>query len=119
MARFGTVNYLQQINNDTFTDKAINFFAADGTTPLDLTDATPKVVIRKGGYNGRIVETCTVSNGLTWTSQVLGQLVFGGFDLDWGSTGDFYYDLQLTYATSGITRTYIRGKIQILEDSTE
>lgn len=119
MARVAQVNFTEQVHNDTFDTHQFNFLDSDGVTPLDLTDATPRVEVRKGSYNGKLVETSTVGSGLTWVDQSQGQLQWGGFDLDWPSAGDYYYDIQLTYATSGRIRTYVRGKITLIDDATE
>lgn len=118
MSRVATVNFSEQVHNDTFITKRFNFFQSDGTTPLDLSDATPRLQIRQDGYNGRLVKTCTVGDGLTWILQSSGQLDWGGFVMSWPKAGDYYYDLQMTYATSGIIRTYIRGKINVIDDAT-
>ena len=120
MSRVATVNFTQYVDNDTFPTKSVNFFAADGTTPLDLTDATPKIQVRKDSYNGRLYETATVGDGITWTDQSLGQFTFGAWDTStWGGAGDYYYDIQMTFTSDSSVRTYIRGKITIIDDATE
>jgi len=119
MYRVGTVDFTEQVDGDTFLTKEINFFASDGTTPLDLSDATPKVQIRRGSYNGKLMKTAVIGDGLTWADQSQGELQFGNLaTVGWDGAGDYYYDLQLTYATSGIVRTYLRGKIVLIDDST-
>ena len=118
MSRVATVNFADEVHGDTFGTKAFNFFESDGETPMDLSDATAKVQIRRGSYNGKLVETATSGDGITWVDQSQGQLTLGGFIIDWGASGDYYYDLQLTYATSGIVRTYVRGKIEVLKEAT-
>jgi len=116
--RVETVNFLEEYDGDTFGTKRFNFFAADGTTPLDLTDATAKVQIRKEAWNGRLVQTAISGDGITWVDQSLGQFTLGGFVVDWGGPGEYFYDIQMTYATSVITRTYIRGKIIVKDQVT-
>lgn len=118
MARVATVNFLEQVDKDTFTAKEFRFFQADGTTPLDLSDVTPKIQIRKSDWNGRLVKTATVGDGITWVNQSEGKFQLGGFESDWGGAGDYYYDVQFTYTTSGIVRTYVRGKIVVIDDAT-
>lgn len=119
MSRIATVNFTQYLDNDTFTTKSLNFFAADGTTPLDLSDATIKIQVRKDSPNGRLYQTATSGDGITWVNQAEGTLQFGNWDTSvWGGAGDYYYDIQLTYATSGIVRTYIKGKILMIDDVT-
>lgn len=117
-SRVGTVNFPKQVHNDTFTSSQFNFFESDGETGLDLSDVTPKVQIRMGSYNGKLVKTCTIGDGLSWVDQNNGQLQMGGFVMSWPKAGDYYYDIQFTYATSGIIRTYIRGKIEVIDDAT-
>ena len=116
--KVATVNFEKEIDGDTFRTKRFNFFAADGTTELDLTDATAKVQIRKGGYNGKLVQTAVSGDGLTWVDQSLGQFTIGGFVVSWGGADTYYYDVQMTYATSGIIRTYVRGEIEVIKQVT-
>ena len=118
MARVAQVNFEQEIDGDTFGTKRFNFFSTDGVTELDLSDATAKVQIRKGGYAGKLVQTATSGDGLTWIDQSLGQFTLGGFVVDWGGADTYYYDVQMTYATSSIIRTYVRGEIEVIKQST-
>lgn len=119
MSRIGTVDFNEQVDGDTFTTKEVNFFAADGVTPLDLSDVTPKLQVRRGSANGKLLRTATVGDGITWVAQSTGELTFGGFDTSsWGGDGEYFYDLQFTYATSGIVRTYLKGRIIIIDDVT-
>src|SRR5210317_700587 len=117
--RVATVNFTEWVDGDTFTARRFNFFQSDGTTALDLSDAVPRVQIRKGSYTGKLMKTATIGDGLTWVSQANGQLELGGFRLSWDGAGDYYYDVQMTYATSGIVRTYVRGKISLIAQSTQ
>lgn len=118
MARVATVNFYEQVDGDTFINKEFRFFDADGTTPLDLTDVTPRMQIRKDSAQGRLYRTLTVGDGITWVNQATGKFQIGGFDIDWGGAGDYYYDIQFNYATSGYTRTYIKGVIGVIDDTT-
>ena len=117
MSRFATVDFTNQIDGDTFLTKQLNFFESDGT-PLDLSDATPRMQIRKGSEQGKLVKTATVGDGITWTSQGQGRLTFGNFPINWDGAGDYYYDIQFTYATTGIIRTYVRGIIKVIDEVT-
>ena len=116
--RVATVNFNEQVDGDTFTVKAFNFFAADGTTPLDLSDVTPRIQIRKKSPQGKLVKTATVGDGITWVDQSQGQFQFGGFAIDWGGADEYHYDIQFTYTTSGIVRTYVKGIIYVIDDVT-
>lgn len=118
MARVAEVNFTDHRLNDTFTTRSVNFFASDGTTPLDLSDATPRIQVRRDGPKGKLMDTLTVGDGITWVDQSLGQMQFGGFVLNYSKPGNYYYDIQLTYATSGIIRTYVEGYIEVLNDTT-
>lgn len=118
MARVATVNLTDRVHNDTFDTKRINFFQSDGTTPLDLSNTTPKIDIRLGSYNGKLAKSCTIGDGLSWNDQANGQLDWGGFDMDWSKAGDYYYDIQITYTATSRVRTYVRGKITLIDDAT-
>lgn len=117
--KYAEINFTGQINGDTLMPKRFKFFEADGTTPLSLTGVTPKIQVRRGNWRGQIVQTATVGNGITWANQAGGQFDFGGFVVSWGGAGDYFYDIQFSYASTGYVRTYIRGKINVIEDVTE
>ena len=106
------------VDNDTFRPKTVEFYSNDTKAPIDLTDATPRIQIRKGSYDGKLIRTCVVGDGITWVSQSDGQFTFGGFVASWEGPGDYYYDIQLTYATSGYIWTPVQGKITVIADAT-
>ena len=118
MSRVATVNIKEQVNGDTFLVKEFRFWTVALVTPLDLSDATVKIQIRKDNENGRLHKTAVSGDGITWLNQSEGTFQFGGFDINWSGAGDYYYDIQMTYATSGITRTYVKGVITVIEDTT-
>lgn len=114
-----TYNIPDQYNGDSFDQLTINFFttSADVGNEIDLTNATPKMQIRRNSERGELVKTLTIGDGLEWIDQTDGEIRTSEFIIDWGS-GLFYYDFQLTY-TGGAVKTYIRGKIQVIEDVTD
>ena len=118
MSRVGTVNFSEEVHNDTMVLKEWRFFESDGTTPLDLSDVTPKIQIRMCTPNGRLVRTCVIGDGIEWVSQPNGTFQWGGFVMNWPEAGYYHYDLQFTYNTSGIIRTYIKGVIRLMDDVT-
>ena len=106
------------VDNDTFKVKTVEFYDQDTKAPIDLSDATVRMQVRKGGYDGKLMQTLIVGDGIEWVSQSDGQFTIFGFVVDWEGPGDYYYDIQLTYATSGIIWTPIRGKITVVADAT-
>ncbi len=111
MDTFVQVNLNKQIDGDTIEYTLFRFFdAADSA--LDLSMVTPKLMIRKGGYRGKLVRTCVIGDGLTWDSQSSGRLALSNISIDWGGHGTYYYDLQFTYDDLTI-RTFVRGEIPI------
>ena len=118
MSRLATVNFQEQVNGDTLLTKEFRFWTSALVTAMDLSDATVKIQIRKDNENGRLYKTATSGDGVTWVNQAEGKFQFGGFDIDWGGAGKYYYDIQMTYGTSGIVRTYVKGIITVLEDVT-
>lgn len=118
MSRVGTVNFSEQVDGDTFLVKEFRFWQELDVTPLDLTDVTVRAQIRKGSYLGKLVKTATVGDGITWINQSEGKFQLGGFNIDWGGAGDYYYDVEFLYNTSSITRTYVRGKIEVIKQAT-
>ena len=115
--RYVQKNFSNQFDGDTFLEKEVNFFEADGT-PLDMSDVTPRMQIRKGSENGKLVKTAVIGDGLRWENQGKGQLRFGNFPINWGGSENYHYDIQFTYATSGIVRTYVKGIIKVIDDVT-
>ena len=92
------------------------FFEDDGVTPLDLSDVTPKIQIRKGGWNGKLYKTATIGDGISWVDQSQGQLDFGGFLASWDGAGEYYYDIQFTTGTT--VKTWIGGYWVVQQDVT-
>ena len=78
MARVAQVNFEQEIDGDTFGTKRFNFFSSDGVTELDLSDATAKVQIRKGGYAGKLR-----ANGYFWRWFNMDRPIFRAIHFRW------------------------------------
>ena len=116
--KYAEINFTSQIDGDTFTPKRFKFFEADGTTALNLSEVTPKIQVRKGNWRGKLVHTAVVGDGIEWVDQSGGQFDFGGFIMNWGGAGDYFFDIQFTYTTTGFVKTYIRGRINIIDDVT-
>lgn len=116
--KYAEINFTDQIDGDTLIPKSFRFFHSDGQTPLDLSDVTPTIQIRRSNWKGKVVKSCVIGDGIDWVNRSLGQLNFGGFLVDWGGAGDYFYDIQFNYESSGYVKTYIRGKINVIDDVT-
>lgn len=116
MKTYVEVDLNKQIDGDTIEYTLFRFFDVSDVA-LDLSLVTPKLMIRKGGYRGKLVRTCVIGDGLTWVDQSAGQLALSGISIDWSGHGDYYYDLQFTYDDLTV-RTFVRGIIPIQKQVT-
>lgn len=120
-ALVGTFNFSNQVDGDTLELTNINFFDS-GNVALDMsTVSSVDMKIRKGSAKGKLVQTMAIGSGLKWIDQTLGQLRISDTDdliqISWGGADDFYYDIQFTYSTA-IVRTYLKGIIPVIKDTT-
>lgn len=116
MKTYVEVNLNDQVYGDTIEYTEFRFFDASDNA-LDLSDVTPKLMFRKGDYNGKLVRTCVIGDGLSWVDQSSGQLALTGVSMTWSGFGDYYYDLQFTYDDATI-RTFIRGRVRLVKEVT-
>lgn len=108
-------NLPAHLSGDTYNAIQFQLVLDDGSdTPIDISDATFKVSIRKDP---------TKSAVLSWTSPsdiVIVDAALGKFKLDFGVVTvtdeyDYYYDIQMT-DSDGVVKTYISGKWDIKLD---
>ena len=121
-ALVGDFNWSTQVDGDTLELTDINFYDSDNL-PIDMsTVSSVDMKVRKGSEKGKLVDTLAIGTGIKWVSQATGKLRISDTDDlvqigDWTGAGDYYYDIQFTYST-GIIRTYLKGKIPVIKDST-
>ena len=113
-----TYNLPNQYKGDTFEIITFKFYDDESSAgnEKDLTDYSPKMVIRKTSKSGTITKTLTIGSGLTWDNQSSGILKVDSFICDFDA-GNYFYDLQLTNDTDATdVKTYLRGNFQVIED---
>jgi len=113
-----TYNLPNQYKGDTFEIITFKFYDDESSAgnEKDLTDYSPKMVIRKTSKSGAITRTLTIGSGLTWDGQSSGILKVDAFICDFDA-GNYFYDLQLTNDTDATdVKTYLRGTFQVIED---
>ena len=79
-----TYNIPTQYNGDTFEQVTFNFYttSAEAGNEIDLTNATPKMDIRRDNVRGKVVKQLTIGDGLEWVNQADGQLRTTAFLID-------------------------------------
>lgn len=117
----GNFNWSPQVDGDTLELTDVNFFD-NLDAVVDMTTVTNvDMKIRKGSEKGKLVDTLAIGTGIKWIDQAQGQIRIGDTDdliqINWSGAADYYYDIQFTYST-GIIRTYLKGKIPVIKDST-
>ena len=113
-----TYNLPNQYKGDNFEIITYKFYDNERTSrnEKDLTENSPKMVIRESSKTGTIARTLTIGSGLTWTNQAEGILAVDSFICDFNA-GNYFYDLQLTNDNDATdVKTYLRGVFQVIED---
>ena len=95
--------------NDTRPNLPVQFFQADGTTPLDLTTATSvSIVIRQKGQ-----QAVKLKRAITITDAAGGE---GEFDWQTGDTdtvGDFEYEFEILWNNGDIQTVPAFGYLEL------
>jgi hypothetical protein len=104
----------QHIKSDTF--EAVNFEINVDTIPVDLTDTTIRMQLRKeyGGVVGLSL-TSVASAGITITDAVNGLFCINQQIINIPAF-NYIYDIEFDF--DGIVKTYISGNFLILNDVT-
>lgn len=118
----GGFNWSAQVDGDTLELTDINFLD-NLDVAIDMTTVSSvDMKVRKGSEKGKLIATLSIGAGIKWIDQSQGQIRISDTDDliqigDWAGAGDYYYDIQFTYST-GIVRTYLKGKIPVIKDTT-
>ena len=113
-----TYNLPNQYKGDTFEIITFKFYDDESSSgnEKDLSNYSPKMVVRQTSKTGTITKTLTIGSGLTWTSQAGGVVKVDSFICDFDA-GNYFYDLQLTNDNDTTdVKTYLRGNFQVIED---
>ena len=104
----------QHIKSDTF--EAVNFEINVDTIPVDLTDTTIRMQLRKeyGGVVGLSL-TSVANAGITITDAVNGLFIINQQIINIPAF-NYIYDIEFDF--DGIVKTYISGNFLILNDVT-
>ena len=114
MATFDIYNIRDQYKGDTFNGVQFTISNQDGA--IDLTSATIRTQFRRKTETGQVVKTITESDGITVTDAANGIIQFDAFDINW--IADIYhYDIEITFV-SGVIRTYVKGTLLLIQDTT-
>jgi len=111
----GVYNYESQYRGDSLDEIEFAIINDDTGLPIPLTGATLKCQFRKP-FNGSTVLEITDGSGITVTSAVNGMFVIDTFLIGWDA-GLYVYDVEVTFG-DGTVRTYVRGTLNLISDST-
>ena len=109
-------NFKIQYAGDTF--KGLRFTCSrlsnEIEAPIDLNDVEIKMQIRTNNSGG-IVKDFSVGNGITIVDATNGIFILEKFKNP--REGNYVYDIQFVY-NSGDVQTYVKGKINVVNDVT-
>ena len=115
MCKPGIYNFKDHTKGDTF--KAINFTLDEDGTPVDLTGASIRMMVKLNATDTNFaLEVSTSSGGMLITDAANGAFTFEEqiIDID---AAKYVYDIEIT-DTNGNVNTYIKGSWHILQDVT-
>lgn len=106
-----------RVKNDTSAKVEFTYFEADGVTPIDITGWAFRIQFRYASKIGTVVLDVTDGAGITIVDATNGRFNLDAFLLDW-EVGCYRYDIQATKADTVTIRTYVQGKMEVLQDTT-
>lgn len=101
---------------DTFDGVQFTILNSSDNSPIDITNSAMKIQFRKSSIIGDIVKEITNISGITFVDAINGVFKMDGFLINWDE-GIYYYDVQITFVDETV-RTYIKGTISIIQDTT-
>jgi hypothetical protein len=116
MATIQTSNLRDRIKGDTFSSVNFTFLDSLGD-PIDLTDATIRIMFRYRCNTGAVVKTMSIGSGLTVASPTSGVVTLNAFTPITFEVDTYYYDVEITF-DDGTIKTYVKGTFKVLQDIT-
>ena len=114
MATFDIYNIRDQYKGDTF--QGVQFTISNQDGAIDLTGVDIRTKFRRKTETGQVVKTITDGDGITLTDAANGIITFDAFDINW--IADIYhYDIEITF-TNDVIRTYVKGTLLLIQDTT-
>lgn len=108
-------NFPSQYRGDTFDAVAFTFKDKDTGLPIDLSGTDIKCQFRSP-FNAKIIKEIDLDDGILMISEVGGTIAIDEFLITWDD-GVYNYDIQIIYP-SGTTKTYVKGTVTVLGDTT-
>lgn len=98
------------IVGDTFGKIKFKLFLVDPVEPIIIKDASIKIRFTYNNRYGKLVKTLTVGNGITITDYINGEFEIDEINSFLSSFGNYYYNVEITYATGQIV-TVLEGAL--------
>jgi len=112
----GCYDWPDQYAGDTVEETAF-VFKSDGS-PMPLTGATIRMMVRKNGNTAPVISKTSVGeDGIRFTDAANGTFVIGGF-VNPDVSGVFMHDIEVTFS-DGRVRTFLAGQYQIFPQVTK
>lgn len=86
-------------------------------SPVDLTGASIRAKFRKQTKTGEVGLSLSIGSGITVDDATGGKFSFDQINSLSLAVGYWYYDVEITFS-DGLIKTYIIGKIKIIQDAT-
>ena len=98
------------------TFKGLRFIITYNTVRLDLTGATIRCQFRRKSPIGDLTKELNIGTGITVTDAVNGVFRFDEMKINWDAD-IYYYDIEIALS-NGNNDTYVKGTINVIQDST-
>lgn len=116
MSKPGVYNIADHYKGDTFDGVQFTIINSTDSLPINITGCLIKIQFKKNSNNGSIIKEITEISGITIIDAINGVFKINPFLIDWDE-GRYLYDVQITFPDLSV-RTYIKGTILIIQDTT-
>lgn len=111
----GTYNISDHLKGDWFDGVQFTLINATTSTPIDLTDATIRMMLKTDKLY-KSVKLFETGDGITITDAVNGIFQVDPQTVDYAANS-YIFDIEITFLT-GVVKTYITGTWDIIQDIT-
>ena len=117
MTSIGTYIIEDHYKGDTFDGVQFTLKNITDNIPINLTGCAIKIQFRKSAPYGTLEKELTEVDGITIIDAINGVFKINAFLLDWNKA-TYFYDVEVTFPNN-VVKTYIKGTLSIIQDTTK